>query len=100
MEKVLTWLNVLGEDPDEPVSVRAGLFMVEAQSVKNFMLHRAGVQATLSLQRDPLSSPLATDVGPAPETHTGQKKNEGVGVVCFVALQRLLCLQLVCCTGF
>lgn len=96
MEKVLTWLNVLGEDPDEPVSVRAGLFMVEAQSVKNFVLHRAGVQATLSLQRDPLSSPLATDVGPAPETHIGQKKLKEL-VLC-AAPQRLLCLLLVCST--
>lgn len=57
--------------------------MVEAEGVENFVLHRAGVQATQSIQRDLLFSTLATDVGPAPDTH--QKKNksdEGVGTVC------------------
>lgn len=70
----LTWPNVLGEDVDVGVPVRAGLFVVEAQGVENLVLHRAGVQATSSPQGDRLSSALATDVGPAPGTHTHTHK--------------------------
>lgn len=37
----LTWPDVVVQDLHISVSVRAGLLMVEAQSVENFMLHRS-----------------------------------------------------------
>lgn len=67
--------------------------MVEAEGVENFVLHRAGVQATPRPQRDRLSSTLATDVGPAPDKHTNNNKNEGVGAVCRPHRSVLLLLE-------
>lgn len=46
--------------------------MVEAERVENFVLHRASEQAALRLQRDRLSSSLATNVGPTPGGQEGR----------------------------
>lgn len=64
-----TSLNVIPKDGDISVSVRAGLFMVEAQGVENFMLHHTDSHAAWTSQRDVLSSPLTTNVGPTPGTN-------------------------------
>jgi len=69
----LTFLNVLCEDPNIFVSIRADLLVVEAQSVKNFMLHRGVVQTAIFLQGDVLSSILTTQVGPTPDMYTVKK---------------------------
>lgn len=66
---MLTSLDVLQKDVDVSVSVRAGLFMVEAQGVENFVLHHTDTQAAWTSQRDGLSSPLTTNVGITPDTN-------------------------------
>ena len=63
----LTFLNVLVEDVDVCVPVGADVLVVEAQSVEDLVLHRAGVQTAVGLQGDRLSSPLTSHVGPAPD---------------------------------
>ena len=63
---VFTWLNVLGEDLDVLVSVRANLLVVEAQSVENLVLHRGLVQTAISPQGHTLTSALTAQVRPTP----------------------------------
>lgn len=65
----LTFPNVLVEDFDLLISVRAGLLVVEAQSVKNFMLHRSLKQTARFLQGDLLFSTRTAHVGPTPDAH-------------------------------
>lgn len=54
--------DVLGEDLHILVPVGADLLMVEAQSMKNLVLHRWLEQATVSLEGDSLSSALTAHV--------------------------------------
>lgn len=74
-----TWDDVLGEDPDIGVSVRADLFVVEAQSVVDLMLHRGVIHAAIFLQRHRLQSALTAQVGPAPDGEIGRKSVEMCG---------------------
>lgn len=61
-----SWNDVLCEDVDVVVSVRADLLVVEAQGVVNLVLHRGAVQAAVSHQGHQLSSALPSQVGPTP----------------------------------
>jgi len=59
-------LDILQKDTDVAVPVRAGLLMVEAQSVEQLMLHSVVVDATLTAQRHRLGITSTTDVGVTP----------------------------------
>lgn len=72
----LTRVNVLGEDSDVSASVRAHLLMVEAQSVKNLMLHCTVVHAATTLQGDVLSPILTAQLGPTPEMSMQKKSDQ------------------------
>lgn len=61
----ITRLNVLQQDFNVVVSVRAGLFMVEAQSMEQFMLDGAMVKASTLGQRHYLLTTTTADEGPA-----------------------------------
>lgn len=63
----LTGFNVVKEDPDVAVSVGPDLLMVEAKSMKNFMLHNFIVHAACFLQGQVLSPILTAHIGPAPK---------------------------------
>lgn len=72
----LTWPNVAVKDLHVSVSVRSGLFMVEAQSMENFVLHRSNCHTASLTQGDVLSPPLTAYVGRTTEAHThGHKVN-------------------------
>lgn len=57
-----TITDVLPDDLDVIVTVTAGLFMVEAKSVEQFMLHSAVVKAAITGQRHSLGITLTTNV--------------------------------------
>lgn len=54
--------DVLPDDLDVIVAVTAGLFMVEAKSVEQLMLHSAVVKAAITGQRHSLGVTLTTHV--------------------------------------
>lgn len=60
--KHLTVNDVLPVHPDVAVSVRASLFVVEAEGVQQLVLHSAVVQAALTTQRHRLTAALTADV--------------------------------------
>lgn len=62
IEEVQTWLDVLPQDSDVTVPVRATLFVVEAEGVEQLVLDGAVVQAALTVQRQGLGVALATHV--------------------------------------
>lgn len=64
-----TWYDVLVVHSDVSVSVKAGLLMMEAQSVKEFMLHDARFHAAIGIQEDVLSPSLTTDRRPTSDVH-------------------------------
>lgn len=66
IEQVPTWLDVLPQDADVAVPVRATLFMVEAEGVEQLVLDGAMVQASLTVQRQGLGVALATHVRVTP----------------------------------
>lgn len=57
-----TITDVLPDDLDVIVTVTAGLFMVEAKSVEQLMLHSAVVKAAITGQRHSLCITLTTNV--------------------------------------
>lgn len=61
----ITRLNVLQQDFDMVVPVRAGLFMVESQSVEQLMLDGAIIKASLTGQRHHLLTTTTANVGVA-----------------------------------
>lgn len=58
----ITRHNILQQDSDVVVSVRAGLFMVESQSVEQLMLDGAMVKTSLTGQRHHLLTTTAAHV--------------------------------------
>lgn len=64
-----TWEDVLSQDSYVRVPIRAHLFVMEAESVENLMLHNAKVQTAFGLQGHILSVSLTTYVGPAADTY-------------------------------
>lgn len=62
----VTWQDVPVQGSDICVSVRTDVLVVKAQSVKDFVLDGVHVQTAAGPQRHHLSSPLMTQVGPAP----------------------------------
>lgn len=63
MALALTGLDVLPQDPDVLVPVRATLLVVEAEGVEQFMLNCVVVDAALTAQRQLLTIADAADVG-------------------------------------
>lgn len=64
-----TWDDVFSQDSYVRVPVRAHLFVMEAESVENLMLHHIKVQAAFGLQGHILFASLTTYVGPAADTY-------------------------------
>lgn len=64
-----TWEDVLSQDSYVRVPIRAHLFVMEAESVENLMLHNAKVQTAFGLQGHILSVSSTTNVGPAADTY-------------------------------
>lgn len=65
IKSFITRLNVLQQDFDVVVPVRAGLFMVESQSMEQLMLHGAMVKTSTAGQRHHLLPTTTADVGVA-----------------------------------
>lgn len=61
-----TGYDVLPQDADVLVTVRAALLVFKAQSVQQLVLHHVEVQAALSPQRQILIVETSTHVGEAP----------------------------------
>lgn len=61
--EVQTRLDVLPQDPDVLVPVRAALFVVEAEGVEQLVLDGAVVQTALTAQRHSLTTTLTAHVG-------------------------------------
>ena len=80
----LTRLDVLQEDTDVVVPVRAGLLVVEAQGVEQLMLHSVVVDATLTAQRHRLGITSTTHVGVTPVTTQRER-------ICFPECPAELC---------
>lgn len=72
-------MDILQQDSDVVVSVRAGLFMVESQSVEQLMLDGAVVQASLAGQRHHLLPTTTADVRPASgQDHRSLEEHRGM----------------------
>lgn len=73
--QVLTGLDVLPQDSDVLVPVGAALFVVEAESVEQLVLHSVVVEAALTVQRQRLRITTAANVGVTAEfVHINKKK--------------------------
>lgn len=60
----MTLSDVVPDHLDVIVPVRAGLFVVEPESVQELVLHGAVVDATLTAQRHRLTATLTAHIGP------------------------------------
>lgn len=65
-----TWDDVFSQDSYIRVPVRAHLFVMEAESMENLMLHHVKVQTAIGPQGHVLSASLTAHEGPAADTQT------------------------------
>lgn len=84
--------DVLPHHPDVFVSIAAGLLMVKAQSMEQFVLDSTMVQTALATQRDNLQTTASANIGVAPGVPGKENKTPHWSLM--APSQHILCMFL------